>query len=193
MRVRTPGQRLGSALVLAAGFVLIVGIQAYTSGTWATKRAMPTARNRFQMGVIANQIYTTGGWNGAHRLDVQSYSPSSDFWQTYANAPAQKTAAATAVIGSTMYMAGGTDCCVEVNSGYAFTAGNLSPTWVAIAPMPTTRQGAIGAAINNQFYVVGGFASPNTMLSVLERYAPLTNTWTASPRFPHRAASPAAK
>jgi hypothetical protein len=51
-------------------------------------------------------------------------------------------------------------------------------TWSTIPSMSTVRQIPMGGAINNKFYVVGGYNGA-TYVNTGEVYNPATNTWTA--------------
>ena len=59
------GRRL-SVLCTTACVVLLLGSQAFTSGTWTIKTPMPSARNSAGVGVINGLIYAAGGYNGGH-------------------------------------------------------------------------------------------------------------------------------
>ena len=62
----------------------------------------------------------------------------------------------------------------------AFAQGGI---WTTKAPMPTARSGVASAAANGQLYVISG---ENT--SVVEAYAPLTDSWvTKAPILTNRA------
>ena len=90
------GRRL-SVLCMTACVVLLLGPQAFTSGTWTIKAPMPTARNSPGVGVIGGLIYAAGGYNGSHLANVESFNPATNTWTVLANRPTQQTSAAAAV------------------------------------------------------------------------------------------------
>ncbi len=51
--------------------------------------------------------------------------------------------------------------------------------WMDVAPMPTPRAFPSVAVLNGQIYVIGGRNANGTELDVVERYDPVSNTWSA--------------
>jgi len=167
---------------------------AALGGAWVTRAGMPTARNGAPTAAVDGIIYVTGGWNSFHRTAVEAYDPTTNSWSARPDRPYPgQTNGAVGVIGGTMYIAGGTDCCVEVNTLDAYTPA--TNTWTAKASMPTTRQLAAGGVIDGVFYVAGGLnsvgAGPHGIFGTLEAYDPTSNTWTAKATMPTARSAPA--
>ena len=60
-------------------------------------------------------------------------------------------------------------------------------TWTRRADMPTGRNWLATAAVNGKIYAIGGFgrtAGASTVLSTVEAYAPVTDTWTPKADMP---------
>src|SRR5207245_687839 len=91
------------------------------------------------------------------------------------------------VIGGKLYVAGGTDCCVAVNTLTVYDP--VANAWTAKTSMPTARQRAAGAVLTNPalgrdlLYVVGGLNSTG-LLGTLEAYDPSTDSWTTKTSMP---------
>jgi hypothetical protein len=110
---------------------------------------------------------------------------------------------ASAVVGTTWYLFGGlaeqnafaggaiATTPVPQTTVTAFTA-SPSPTWKAMAPMPTARSGAAAVVVNGQVWVIGGAGLMGQPTAAVEVYDPATNTWTARPPLKRARAHPAA-
>ena len=89
------------------------------------------------------------------------------------------------MINGVLYEAGGTDCCVVVNSVFAYDPA--TNTWSTKAGMPTKRSRAASGVMAGKLYVAGGHDfSGNTLvlLANLEAYDPASNSWTTLAAMP---------
>lgn len=81
-------------------------------------------------------------------------------------------------------------------------ARDATGTWATLAPAPTKRTEAVGAAADGKIYVLGGFLSPTISVlaklaisDVVEEYDPAANSWTTKAPLPsglHHAGAAAA-
>jgi N-acetylneuraminic acid mutarotase len=156
-----------------------------STGTWATKAAMPTARAEAVSGVINGLLYVVGGEDGINSLSVlEVYDPTTNTWATKAPMPTARTGAAAGVIDGKLYVVGGSDLPETQKFNTLEVYDPATDTWATKAPMPTARNVPGFGVINGKLYVVGG--APRT--TILEVYNPATDTWeTKAPMFTARA------
>ena len=130
-------------------------------------------------------IYSVGGTINGAAPTAQgfAYDPSTRVWSPIPDAPAPAQAAATAMIGGQLILAGG------------WGAGGSSPgvqiydpsskTWKTGAKLPTGRGGMGAAALDGKVYVVGGCAgSCDTGMAEVDVYDPSTNAWKRMADYP---------
>jgi uncharacterized protein (TIGR03437 family) len=102
-------------------------------------------------------------------------------WTTGAPMPTPREGAFTGVIGTKIYVAGGSNnsTVLGVNEVYDTVAG----TWSTAAPMPTPRTLGGSTVVNNILYTIGGgtLAGP---ANTVEAYDPSSNTWVAKAPMP---------
>src|SRR5712691_3078316 len=90
------------------------------SGAWVTKAPMPTARHEPSIGVLNGLVYVAGGYGGGQLSTLEAYDPATDTWASKAPRPAVGSSKAYGVVGGVLYETEGVNCCVEVNSTFAF-------------------------------------------------------------------------
>ncbi|MHB8090294.1 MAG: Kelch repeat-containing protein [Syntrophales bacterium] len=97
-------------------------------------------------------------------------------WETKAPMPTVRWNAASGVINSKLYVAGGTG--TGANSLATLEVYDpATNAWATKASMPTARNSVGGGVINGKLYVVGGNVAQNQKLATLEVYDPATDTW----------------
>ena len=153
----------------------------FGAGDWTSLAPIPTARWASTVGAIDGKIVVAGGYNGSHLTVVQAYDTATNTWAAKNHKPATQTSAATGVIGGILYSAGGTNCCVEIDSLWAYNPS--TDAWTSKAALPGVRQAASGGVIAGKLHVVGGhaFGAPLTLHHV---YDPATNAWTTRSPMP---------
>ncbi|MCK9363820.1 MAG: Ig-like domain-containing protein [Syntrophales bacterium] len=98
-------------------------------------------------------------------------------WETKAPMPTVRWNAASGVINSKLYVAGGTG--TGANSLATLEVYDpATNAWATKASMPTARNSVGGGVINGKLYVVGGNIAQNQKLATLEVYDPANDTWT---------------
>ena len=154
-------------------------------GVWATKAPVPVASNGPSVRAINGLIYAVAGWNRNQGNALAVYNPATDTWTTKAPRPSIGSDKSHGVIKGILYEAGGTDCCVVVNSVFAYNPA--TDTWSTRAPMPTKRSRAASGVIAGKLYVAGGHdfsGSSLILLANLEAYDPVSNSWTTLAAMP---------
>lgn len=137
------------------------------TNSWATRQAMPTARNHGAIGTVNNKIYYIAGRVGAAFITrasnvglVEEYDPVTDQWGALkANMPTPRSAVAWGVHKGKIYVAGGE----ERASGpwqRTFRAVEAydprTNRWEQVTEMEFPRHGLAGDIINGKFYLVSG-------------------------------------
>jgi len=150
---------------------------------WTAKSIMPTARSAGAAAVIGNLVYVAGG-RPPRGADFAVYNASSDQWTTLANLPTARNHLAACAIDGKVYVAGG-----RIEAGFSSRMTNVLETfdpgtgqWTTRAPMPTTRGGINGIAVDGRFFVWGGegpigAANPSGMFNQMEMYVAAINRW----------------
>lgn len=145
-------------------------MQAYSisTNTWTSVAPLPTPLNHANAAVVNGRIYVLGGlnfspdgpsWIAAPYCFV--YDPISDSWSTLNDMPDERGSAAVAVRGDTILLAGGmtllslgnnTQTSVSTVSAY----NTITQTWSKLPELPSARDHAGVALINDVYYVLGG-------------------------------------
>jgi len=148
-----------------------------STGMWATRAPMPTARGAGVAVVLNGKIYVAGG-RPPHGNDFAVYDPAADSWQVLPNLPTQRNHLTGAAINGRIHVLGG-------RQGHG-----LSPlmtavhevfdpqtnTWTTAAPMLRASSGMNGVMARGCFHVWGG-EGPAGMFPDHDFYDPRTNTW----------------
>jgi len=121
--------------------------------SWSTSNTDTTALDNPVVEAVGDYIWVIGG--GTYKRKVRKYNPATDSWisGTYTDAPFDVYYTASCAHGTKIYMAGSNS-----SPQNAFKSYNTSnDTWDNTLPnMTTGRYGCAGAAVNDNFYVLGG-------------------------------------
>jgi len=107
-------------------------------------------------------------------------------WETKAPMPTGRGSIATGVIDGRLYAVGG----VTAASSPTTEVQSYDPSadaWTAKTPSPTSRGGASTGVIDGKLYLVGGCINSDCGsggTNILERYDPVTNSWTTKAPMP---------
>ncbi|KAI5863863.1 galactose oxidase [Durotheca rogersii] len=171
--------------------------EAYSldDGTWQTLPPIPRAFTHTNAAAVGSRVYVLGGLtgDGADKIwrasgDCFVYDIAAGTWAALPPMPAGQArgAAAVAVLGATIYLAGGMER-LEVKEGGAQTSLTLvtaydtaAGTWTALPALPAPRDHAGAAVVGRALYVVGGRdrGQPNVR----------NTTWTLDLAAPRRTA-----
>jgi N-acetylneuraminic acid mutarotase len=150
---------------------------------WTAKAPMPTARSSGAAAVIGQLIYVAGG-RPPRGADFAVFDTSNNQWTTLPNLPTARNHLAACAIDGKVFVAGG-----RIEAGFGSPMTNalemFDPAmkqWAVRAPMPTTRGGINGIAVEGCFFVWGGegpvgAANPNGMFNQMEMYVAAQNRW----------------
>ena len=185
--------RLALALTLsvAAGCVGVsvdssAPVDQSASGSWATLKRMPSARQEVAVAALGSQIFVIGGFGaGADPVaTVEVYDVSTDSWQPRASYPSPVHHAAAAVVAGRLYVVGGY---AGGRVGWTRSAAvheydSSRDAWIARAGMPTPRGALAVAAVGGRLHALGGDADGVT--GAHEVYDPNTDRWTSASPMP---------
>ena len=167
-----PGVRAGHGFLAVDGNIYAIGgrgdavsrVWAYDPhrNQWrATGDAMPAPRVAAAYAAVNGQIYVIGGLsNGATTSRVDIFDPASGHWRGGPSLPKPRAGHVVAVMDGMLHVTGGEDHRPPRTYGDHFildvARGASAGTWSRAAPMPSPRHGAVAAAANGKFVVVGG-------------------------------------
>jgi N-acetylneuraminic acid mutarotase len=131
---------------------------------------------------VGSDIYIIGGLpqSGDALAQVDVFHTSSSTWNSVAPLTTNRSDPAAAVIGSTIYVFGGNNNTGMLASAEAYDTANPGLGWVPRASMPTARVGPRAGVINGKVYVVGGMDASLVQLRTVERYDPVSNSWSTA-------------
>jgi hypothetical protein len=175
----------------ATGATLTTQVERYDAdhGRWSLVSPMPMPINHGVAFSRGGQLYVLGGYTGfpgtfglptGGIADATAaffrYAPAADRWFSMPSAPRPRAAFAAALIGDSLYAAGGVTAGPATDSMDVFDFQH--GTWRDGPPMPIPAEHVAGAALNDAFYVLGGrsiYGAAND--TVARRYDPRTGRW----------------
>jgi len=117
----------------------------------------------------------TGSSGGASRAFYR-YEPATDSWSRMPDAPSARAALAVAVVGDSLYAAGGADALQPLTRFEIFDF--RTGTWSVAPDLPLATEHVVGAAAGGDFYVIGGRPRyGGGVNSFVQRYDPQTGAW----------------
>ena len=190
------GGTIGST---GTGFIANNEVYDPATDRWETKSSMPTPRADLTASVVDGKIYLIGGKQYASttpfyiETDINEvYDPVSDSWTQAASMPTGVQGYASAVMGKTIYVMGGSrqpsslenTVLANLTQVYDTQSGN----WSLAAGLLTTNSYGAAAATTGFFapqriYLIGGF-SDGQFSNNTEVYDPGTNSWIFAEAMP---------
>jgi hypothetical protein len=160
------------------------------SGDWSRAQPLPASVNHPAVVGYRGDLYVVGGYTGAPfslgigtggiadaTADFWRYEPRSDTWSSMSPAPSERAAAAAAVIGDELFVAGGATALRPVRTLeiFDFRTGR----WRRGPDLPLATEHTAGTAADGAFYVLGGrpFYGGGTH-RFAQRYDPARRSWT---------------
>lgn len=172
------------------------------NNTWTKKKNMPLPSHHVAVAELDGKIYVMGGFTKPEKgptawvpiNNAWEYDPANDAWKALAPLPTKRGSPNAVVHNGKIYVIGGASVhpgsnvpavhparphrAVSVNEVYDPT----SNTWETRQPMPTARNHAAAAMVNNKIYVIGGrigsaYVGTSSPTDVVEEYDPATDQW----------------
>jgi hypothetical protein len=157
------------------------------SGRYRDLAPLPEPLNHVGLVTYGGDIYLVGGHgnllNGLEaKRGLFRYSIEADRWERLAPMPTARGAAATAVVGDRLYVAGGMlrGRPLRALEAYDFGTGK----WIRLSDLPEPLEHAPAAALGGDLYIVGGRNEETDALRDVFRYDPATDRWTESTPLP---------
>ena len=178
--------------------------EAYTPASgWASIAPLLTARNRLGAAAVGKYVYAVGGYDavgvGGHaRAAVEKYDAEWNTWSSSTSMPYPRWDLGVASLGGKIYAVGGQRDDLNVGGAAQFLASgevydHLTNSWSTIAPMATNRARFGFVAAGGKLFAAGGWTvrdwPPNAengwtatpiwfITNSVERYDPITDSWT---------------
>jgi N-acetylneuraminic acid mutarotase len=160
--------------------------------SWSTAPPLPNACAAHCGVSVGDTMYVIGGME---RIDgrprgvksVFKFDGRTQVWSKAAPMPVHRTYAGACVVGSNIYILGGT------NAGDIITATTYrysvdTDAWSTLAPMPEVKTRHRVCTVRGLIYVLGGMSSKSTCSSSVHRFDSVANLWSTvapmlSPRY----------
>ncbi len=168
-------------------------------GSWTRAPQMPVAVEEAAVAVYQGLIYVVGGAGLVTVPDtvrgpvielccigyatVQRYDPASGQWEQLGDLPQERQRMAIAVVGDTMYAAGGISDVGSHSTLWAYLPD--ADEWVERPSLPQPRWGASAASALGRLYIIGGEdAGSRVAADSMAIYDPATGSWRLGARVP---------
>lgn len=175
---------------------------------WTKKKPMPLASHHLAFAEHRGKIYAFGGFvlpqsGPAAWVPIDNaweYDPANDSWRALAPLPTKRGSPVAVSLGERMYVIGGASNAAgqsavhparpHLSVGTVEEYDPASNTWGAKASMPTPRNHAVGGAVNNRIYVIGGrvggafITGPSSNTDIVEEYDPAADAWLFRAKMP---------
>jgi len=154
-----------------------------STGTWETKKAMPTVRGSFQASVVSGKIHLIA--NDVH--DV--YDVATDSWSAGKPMPISYPAyvASSTVFDGRIHLMGGDETQVYDPASDSWSLGAASPVRVSAPGVCATT----GVMALKRIYVFGGTVGFLNETAVTQVYDPENDSWTLGASMPTARTGPA--
>jgi len=153
------------------------------SDAWQPRAPLPVPMTHLDVAAAGGRVLVLGGLTGRDFVPSGlcfAYDPGADQWTPLASMPAgaERGAAAVAVLGGQVVVAGG--AVTDASTARADLYDVAGDSWTALADLPAPRSHPRGAAIGGRAYVVGGMANLDGTGAFTDVYswAPGETGWT---------------
>jgi len=156
-----------------------------TGDAWVERTPMPTARQEMGCAASNGKIYVVGGWGSGELDAMEEFDPASNTWRTLAPMPTARVALSSAAVNGIIYAVGGDthpDNYLDIVERY----DPIQNSWDAVQRLPSGRTGLSCVGLDGKVYAMGGYYydGADHLLSDLDVYDPLTDTWTSKAPMP---------
>ena len=158
-------------------------VEAYnTSNNFWNKNinTLPIPLHHTVASTYDGKIYVIGGYTGdwipSDRLFI--YDPIINNWTSGPSMPTARGSPVASFVDGILYVIGGDLHDNPLSNVEAYDTNNR--TWVTLSSMPTSRHHAASAVVDGKIYVIGGRITDSLVnVDILEKYDPVSDTWTA--------------
>jgi len=167
---------IGGSIGGSRGPVNLNEVYDPANDTWSTEKRLPTVVQGYSSAVVDGKIYVIGGYNLLGGITLTHiYDPVNETWSKGAPIPLNLYGSAAATTGvhapKRIYVIGGS---TGLPYGGNFAYDPEANAWSRGVDMPTARNGAGIAVVDDVLFVIGGDTSWYfAMLNANEQYTPL--------------------
>ena len=149
---------------------------------WTSGPAMPGTRAGAGVAAVNGKLYVISGFDGTvNAADTLVYDPLVGAWSTVAPIPTVRDLFGIGVIDGKIYAAGGQSLANNWSSIASLEIYDPAiDAWVSGAPMGAARGLSCSAILGGRLYAIGGYDELWNPRGI-ERYDPITNTWSSIP------------
>jgi len=119
-------------------------------------------------------LYVFGGYHRTVLRSVECYEPMSDMWRELPQMECQRYGPGSARLEGLLYVAGGHDSCLHLNTVEFFNPRSME--WGKVTPMLNARFGVALGELDGWLYAVGG-RDANERHASVECYDATLDTW----------------
>jgi len=189
MSVTSVGDRIIAALGFDGFDRATTRIYDIASDAWSFGADAPGASSEGAGLAHGGLFYNIGGRFIGPRADIWSYDPTTDTWNASLTPMSTgRTGLAVAAVGNSLYAIGGRTATGGPCSGGGFAElasveryDVNTDTGTTVASLPSPRSDLAAAAVGGKIYVFGGCRGPTAILSDVDVYDPVTDTWSTAP------------
>jgi hypothetical protein len=181
---------LASVFILLVLYVLEMPValsqDAGASGDWSEAAPLAYARNELFGAVVEGKFYTFGGFDGEdYESDhVEVYNPDTDEWLEMPPMLEGANHAGIAVLGNTIYFAGGFRARRHNGEKDSFISFHpASNQWEWLPPLPLARGAISLAGLDGKIHAIGGRRN-NVVLDEHDVYDVVSGQWTKAAPLP---------
>nr|CAB3259473.1 kelch-like protein 12 [Phallusia mammillata] len=142
---------------------------------WIVLPDMIQARHLCGSGLIAGQIYVTGGMNTYHLSSCEKFDIQANVWTRTENMLQKRCSHGCVVCNGLLYCIGGKKGTEHISSCECYDVE--SKKWKEIAPLNEPRRSMASVVLDGTIFAIGGIGHNKQTLSTVERYFPERNTW----------------
>lgn len=157
-------------------------VQSFSSTTWRKVDSMPTSRSDLSVVTIPGSTYVIGGFDGT-RVPLTILRQAGNGRLTSAGHLSMGVRyAATAAIGSAIYVFGGEVNGRELDAVQRFDTTTGRTTIVGHLPHPLGH--AMAIVVDRRVLLMGGRTSPTNQTATMWWFSPKTGTWAHAGKLP---------
>lgn len=181
---------VGNKIIAALGYDRGAGDTATTriydidTNTWSFGANAPGASSEGAGVAHGGLLYAAGGRWGGPRNDLWAYDIETDSWTVLAPMNQGRTGLALVALGNSLYAIGGRTMTAPCGGGPLASVERYdidTNTWTQVAPMPFPLSDRAATVVGGKIYVFGGCHDYFTLVSDVDVYDPVTDTWSDAP------------
>jgi N-acetylneuraminic acid mutarotase len=161
-------------------FSTLASVDVYdpASDSWSPRAPLPEPRQGARAVAAGGRIYLFGGYarldtasyDASMSIGVGVYDPATDRWSTAAAMPQARVYPTAAIVGGSIYVAGGSTWSAIAGSGMIHVSVDVfdptQGTWTTGPALPAPRSCAGVATVGGTIYIAGGRDTNESLISL---------------------------